>query len=133
MSILNCIFFSILLFVTALSLAAIIVAVQKRIGEDKTKEKRLNRRLLAGVCAAFVLFCGIAKIARADAPEVEYFVVEKIVGVTVEDFDGEVTYRVDFVFHDDILSWYEDEPVYSGRTYVLKIWHGQEVVNSAWL
>ena len=133
MSIMYCVFFSVLLLITAMSLATIIVAVQKRIGEDKTKEKRLNRRLIAGVCAAFFLFCGIAKIAKAEQEDIEYFVVEEIVGVTAVDFDGEVTYKIDFVFHNDILSWYEDEPVHSGRTYVLKIWCGVEVVNSAWL
>ena len=85
------------------------------------------------LCLVAIVALGIAGFASAEQPEIEYFVVEEIVGVTAETFDDEVIYRIDFVFHDDILSWYEDEPVRSGRTYILKIWHSMEVVNSAWL
>ena len=133
MSFISYLFLFVALIITTLSLAAAILVFQRRIGADKQKEKRLNRRLLAAVCAAMFIFCGVAKIAKAEPEEVEYFVVEEIVGVTAEDFDGEIAYRIDFVFHDDILSWYEDEPIHAGRTYVLKIWRGTEVVSSAWL
>ena len=85
------------------------------------------------LCLIAVVALGLIGIASAETNEIEYFVVEEIVGVTAENFNGEVVYRIDFVFHDDVLSWYEDEPIYAGRTYVLKIWRSQEVVNSAWL
>ena len=85
------------------------------------------------LCLVAIVALGIAGFASAEPAEVEYYSVNRIVATEVVFDSFWLTTRVDFVYHEDILSWYEDGFVMPWNHYVVKVWREREVVNSALL
>lgn len=114
--------------VVCMSILSIGVAIIRWI---ETNPKRAARIIMVVVVLAMLLVGG--KTAIAEPAEVEYYSVDKIVATEVMFDNFWPTTRIDFVYHEDILSWYEDGFAMPWNHYVVKVWREREVVNSALL
>ena len=83
------------------------------------------------LCLVAIVVLGIVGFASAEPAEVEYYSVDRIVATEVVFDSFWLTTRIDFVYHKDILSWYEDGFAMPWNHYIVKVWREREVVNSA--